>query len=55
MLRLEKIVPHDDSYEELMHEFMFADWQNFATEQNASEVRKHLEEIMANIHKVAGH
>jgi hypothetical protein len=53
MLRLEKVVPHDDRYEELMHEFMFADWQKFATEQNASDVRKHLEEIMANLHKVA--
>ena len=53
MLRLEKVVPHDDRYEELMHEFMFADWQKFATEQNAADVRKHLEEIMVNIHKVA--
>lgn len=53
MLRLEKIVSHDDRYEKIMHEFMFADWQNFATEQNASEARKHLEEIMASIHKAA--
>jgi hypothetical protein len=53
MLRLEKVVPHDDRYEELMHEFMFADWQQFATDQNASTVRKHLEEIMTSIHRMA--
>ncbi len=35
MLRLEKVVPHDDRYEELMHHFMFAEWQTFATEENA--------------------
>ena len=53
MLRLEKVVPRDDRYEELMHEFMFADWQNFATETNATSVRKNLEEIMASIHRMA--
>ncbi len=53
MLRLEKVVPHDDRYEELMHEFMFADWQKFATEQNAISVRKQLEEIMTDIHRMA--
>lgn len=52
MLRLEKVVPHDH-YEELMHEFMFTDWQKFANQRNASDVRKHLEEIMAKIHDLA--
>lgn len=52
MLRLEKVVPHDH-YEELMHEFMFADWQKFASVRNASDVRKHLEQIMAKIHDLA--
>ncbi len=51
MLRLEKIVPHDDRYKELMHEFMFADWQNFVTQENAINVRKRLEEIITSIHK----
>jgi hypothetical protein len=51
MLRLEKIVPHDDRYEELMHEFMFAEWQKFATEQNAVDVRKQLEVIMTDIYR----
>lgn len=53
MLRLEDVVPHD-RYEELMHEFMFADWQKFANQRNASDVRKSLEEIMAIIHGLAG-
>lgn len=53
MLRLEKIVPHD-RYEKLMHEFMFAEWQEFANAHNASDVRKHLEESMTKIHGLAG-
>ena len=53
MLRLEKVVPHDDRYEELMHEFMFADWQNFANEENATNIRTQLEEIMTSLHKLA--
>ena len=53
MLRLEKVVPHDDRYKELLHEFMFSDWQNFSTEENATDVLKHLEEIMKNLQKAA--
>ena len=53
MLRLEKVVPHDDRYEELMHQFMFAEWQTFATEESAIEVRKQLEEIITEIHRIA--
>lgn len=53
MIRIEKTVPHDDNYEKLMHEFLFSDWQNFATEKNAVEVRKHLEEIMNRIFGLA--
>ena len=52
MLRLEKIVPHDDSYEELLHEFMFADWQKFASEENAIRVRTQLEEIITHVHEL---
>lgn len=53
MLRLEKVVPHDGRYEELMHEFMFADWQKYANDRNASDVRKYLEKIMVKIHGLA--
>ena len=52
MLRLEKVVPHDDHYEKVMHEFMFAEWQKFATEENAVNVRKHLEKIMTDVHEM---
>ena len=53
MLRLEKIVPHDDYYEELLHEFMFADWQKFASEENAIRARTQLEEIITHVHELA--
>jgi hypothetical protein len=53
VLRLEKVVPNDDSYEELLHQFLFSDWQKFATNQNASTVRAQLEEIMLLIHSFA--
>ncbi len=53
MLRLEKIVPHDDRYEALMHEFMFADWQKIASEENAIRVRTRLEQIITQIHELA--
>jgi hypothetical protein len=53
MLRLEKVVSKDDPYEELLHQFLFSDWQKFATDQNASSARTHLEEIMLEIHSLA--
>ncbi len=53
MLKEEKVVPKDDKYEEIVHEFLFADWQNYATEKNANKVRTELEKLFGIIHKEA--
>ena len=53
LLRLEKIVPKDDEYEEKMREFLFAVWQNYATEENAVCVRARLKDLFKLIHAQA--
>jgi len=37
-------------YESLMHDFLVADWMEFATESTASKVRTNLEKILVTIH-----
>lgn len=53
MLRLEKVVPKNENYEKIMHDFMFADWQEFATLENARKVREQLDKIFNIVHKAA--
>ncbi|MEX0957691.1 MAG: hypothetical protein WDZ63_00235 [Burkholderiales bacterium] len=53
MIRLEKTIPMDSKYEEVMHEFLFADWQNFAIEKNVVRIRQHLEDVLTTVHRAA--
>ena len=53
LLKREKNIAANDKYEEIMHEFLFADWQNYATEKNALRVRQRLKEVFKIIHERA--
>jgi hypothetical protein len=52
MLKFEAIVSKD-RYEEVLHQFLFADWQQYATQENAMRVRASLEELFKLLHKKA--
>ena len=52
LLKFEDIVP-EDKYDEALHQFLYADWQELATEKNASDVRVALEKLFKLLHKAA--
>jgi len=52
MLKFEAVVPQDQ-YEEVRRQFLIADWQKYATEQNAVRVRVTLKELFELLHKTA--
>lgn len=53
LLREKRTIRANDKYEEIMHEFLFANWQNYATKENAIRVRQRLEEVFKIIHEKA--
>lgn len=53
LLRFERIVPHDDKYEEIMRQCLFAKWQNEATTENAVRVHVQLHALFKLIHEKA--
>ena len=52
LLTFEQTVSTDE-YETLLHKFLTADWQHYATENNAVRVRAQLERLFQIIHKQA--
>jgi len=54
LLKFEEVVQITDEYKEIMHEFMFADWQEYANSDNAIKVREHLEDLFRTVHEAAG-
>jgi len=47
---LTPLVSQDEKYEGLLREFLFADWQNYATTENAQRVRERLQSLFELIH-----
>jgi hypothetical protein len=52
LLKFEKTVSVDN-YEDILHQFLMADWQDYATESNAIRVQTHLENLFEVIHTKA--
>jgi hypothetical protein len=52
-LEFEKMLPHDGSYERLLHEGLHADWEGLGTEAAALDARSKLEKAMTTIHAAA--
>lgn len=53
LLKFEKTVSADN-YDDILHQFLMADWQDYATESNAIRVRTQLENLFKLIHTKAG-
>ena len=53
LLKFEKTVSIADNYEGILHQFLMADWQDYATESNALRVRTQLENLFKLIHTKA--
>ena len=54
VLRFEDVVEKDEKYDDIWREFLFADWQRYATAENAERVRKQLTALFTMIHARAG-
>jgi hypothetical protein len=50
ILRVEKEVPQDEKYNQIFNEFLFADWQSYATADKAERVRDRLLALFKMIH-----
>jgi len=46
-------VPKDDKYEDIMREFLFADWQDYVSQENAVRVRAGLKDLFEVLHRTA--
>lgn len=49
----EYVVPIEEHFEEVFVKFMWADWEEFSTEANASRVKRQLEELIRFMWKAA--
>ena len=47
-------MPHDDKYEEILHKFLLADWQEYSTRENAERARSEVEQIMKAVWEKSG-
>jgi hypothetical protein len=54
LLKEETIIPHNDAYEEVRHKFLLADWQKYATQENAERARAEIEKVLKIIFNKAG-
>ncbi len=53
LLQFETVVPKDDKYEDIMREFLFADWQDYVSQENAVRVRAGLKDLFEVLHRTA--